>query len=45
MSKIKVDEVESGSSNVKLSPKGTGLVKVSRWWCRWYITVKFFWRI
>ena len=28
MSKIKVDEVESGSSNVKLSPKGTGLVKV-----------------
>ncbi len=28
MSKIKVDEIESSSSNVKLSPKGTGLVKV-----------------
>lgn len=28
MSKIKVDEIESGSSNVKLSPKGTGIVKV-----------------
>tara|TARA_B100001564_G_C20662163_1_gene682082 strand:- start:203 stop:1117 length:915 start_codon:yes stop_codon:yes gene_type:complete len=28
MSKIKVNEIESSSSNVKLSPKGTGLVKV-----------------
>ena len=28
MSKIKVDQIETGSSNVKLSPKGTGLVKV-----------------
>ena len=28
MSKIKVDAIETTSSNVKLSPKGTGLVKV-----------------
>ena len=28
MSKIKVDEVETTSSNLKLKPKGTGLVKV-----------------
>tara|TARA_B100000212_G_scaffold259977_1_gene199944 strand:- start:774 stop:1694 length:921 start_codon:yes stop_codon:yes gene_type:complete len=28
MSKIKVNEIESSNSNVKLSPKGTGLVKV-----------------
>lgn len=28
MSKIKVDQVESGSTNVKLTPKGTGVLKV-----------------
>ena len=28
MSKIKVDQIESSNTNVKLAPKGTGLVKV-----------------